>query len=68
MSQMGQKAVRLQSEHMLSGLPSITDMSGPRRHFREVPKAAVSRCSKNPQSNARRGQLEGLDLIIPCWD
>jgi len=30
-----------QAEHMLSGLPSITDMSEPRRDFRGVPKAEV---------------------------
>ena len=28
---------KAQSEQMSSGLPSITDMNGPGRHFREVP-------------------------------
>jgi hypothetical protein len=44
------------------------DMLCPSHQVRFVPKAAVSGCSKNTQSNARRGQLEGRDLIISCSD
>src|SRR6266567_3446862 len=32
---------KAQSEHMLSGFLSITDMSGPRQDFREVPEAVI---------------------------
>src|SRR5438270_5897273 len=38
---------KAQSEQMSSGLPSITDMNGPGRHFRNVPLTEVSRCSNS---------------------
>jgi hypothetical protein len=64
---------KAQSEHMLSGLPSITDMSGPRRHFREVPigdwsqrglpcrSAGLAVNSVLPARDARPGDV-GLQL------
>src|SRR5262245_29218120 len=36
------------ASHMLSGFPPIADISGQCRHFRFVPKAAVSNRSKQP--------------------
>src|SRR6202011_741730 len=35
------KTGNAQSEHMSSGLPSITYMSEPRRHFRKVPEGDI---------------------------
>jgi len=58
----------LQPVCRMSALPSMATIPQTRRYVSDVPTAAVSRCSKNLQSNARRGQQEGLDLIIPCWD
>jgi hypothetical protein len=37
---------KAQIEHMFSGLGPEADISGAHRHFRVVPKPAVSKCSK----------------------
>jgi hypothetical protein len=51
MSALGQKQT-FRAEIAMSALPPKADIGGLQLHVRFVPKAGVSRCSKNPLSKA----------------
>jgi len=53
------KTSKAQHKQIFSDLAPIADMSEPRRHFRVVPKAVVSRCS-----NVRARKAELFDHLV----
>jgi hypothetical protein len=59
------KSGKAQSEHMLSGLPSIADIDRAERHFRNVTAGDIARAFRIRRSRCAVGLLAGRGPRVP---